>query len=446
LEAEFSGFLQEEYVHLVPLLREVGQRVMVRAMLASLWAEQQGIAPEKILDLFPFLQRGTETDGKRYLRDLSQLALTLQSRKPKLFETFVRTAEEDSSFSQSLWSHLASRSPGEIFAKESLFPAILREAFERLLGLEQEGRVTLAEQAGPEDRSSTQPFLQLRKEMGSALENYQLFKKKQAALTSPKIKQGEPFSKWESTFIRTMSPIPALLETVQAQLARIGIPEPPFLKKEEKQTRQTLARMNKDFSDFYQQALTVWEKDDRVRPTMIQDIPFLLSRKRNVPDHEHHLYLLMDGMRWDLWERIKLNFFGQNRDSFRLVREGATWAHRPTTTAAQLPYLEKSLQEAYPDRRPDELIWKINAIDEKIHTEKHGLEHLFAGAVNHLELELLFRLRDLPSRTLLIIFADHGFVENPAFSPADKYRADRYVHGQDSPFEVIVPWAWVMRL
>ena len=46
----------------------------------------------------------------------------------------------------------------------------------------------------------------------------------------------------------------------------------------------------------------------------------------------------------------------------------------------------------------------------------------------------------------LIIFSDHGFVENPAFIPTDKYETPRYVHGKDFPFEVIVPWAWIMRL
>jgi len=62
------------------------------------------------------------------------------------------------------------------------------------------------------------------------------------------------------------------------------------------------------------------------------------------------------------------------------------------------------------------------------------------------EIDLLFRLRKISPRTLLIIFSDQGFVENPAFTPTDKYETPRYVHGKDSPFEVIVPWAWIMWL
>jgi hypothetical protein len=430
----------------MPLLHEVGQRVLIQTMLASLWAKQHRIAPEKILDLFPFLQRGTESDGKRYLKDLSRLVLTLQRCKPELFEAGVRRAEEDSSFTQSLWSYLASRSPSEIFAQERVFPAILREAFERLLGFEQDNGIAASVEIGPGNRNATDPLWELRQEMGSALENYRLFKKKQAALQSHRNKQPETFPRWESIFIQAMSPIPDLVETGKAQRARIGISEHPYLEKEVRQVRRTLAEMNKTFSSFYHKSLPFWQKDDKVRPTMIQDIPFLVSKKRNVPDHDKHLYLLMDAMRWDLWEMIKQDFFGKMPDRFRLVREGALWAHQPTTTSAQLPYLEKSLQEAYPDGSPEELLWKIRGIDERVHTEKGGLQHVFASVLRYLELDVLFRLRDLPSRTLLILFADHGFVENPAFSPADKYEADRYIHGGDTPFEVIVPWAWVMRL
>jgi len=116
-----------------------------------------------------------------------------------------------------------------------------------------------------------------------------------------------------------------------------------------------------------------------------------------VPDHARHQYILMDGMRWALWEVIKVKFFSTMADRFRVVWEGALWAHQPTDTSAQLARLEEAFDETYPD-------------------------------------------------THLILFADHGFVENAAFSRSDKYASPRYTHGNDSPFEVIVLWAWVMRL
>ena len=179
---------------------------------------------------------------------------------------------------------------------------------------------------------------------------------------------------------------------------------------------------------------------------MIEDIPRILSKKRQTPDFDHLRYLLMDGMRWDLWEIIKRDFFGKKPHLFRMVREGALWAHSPTTTATQLSRFEKAWADTNGEGQEESELWKLTGIDEKIHSEKGPLSHLFANVVSYLEIEWLHRLKRLPSRTLLILFADHGFVENPAFDPSAKYENPRYLHGKDSPFEVIVPWAWVMRI
>jgi hypothetical protein len=154
----------------------------------------------------------------------------------------------------------------------------------------------------------------------------------------------------------------------------------------------------------------------------------------------------MDGMRWDLWERIKTEFFGKMPNMFRFVRQGALWAGQPSDTAPQLEKLEAAFKSSHPEFDKKDLLWKISGIDEKVHSEKGPLTHLFANVIGYLEIDLLFRLQELPSRTLLILFSDHGFVENPAFDPSAKYESPRYIHGNDSPFEVIVPWAWVMRI
>jgi hypothetical protein len=178
---------------------------------------------------------------------------------------------------------------------------------------------------------------------------------------------------------------------------------------------------------------------------MIRDIPSILSRKRDVPDHKKVCYILMDGMRWDLWEVVKSEFFGKMPNLFRFVREGALWSNQPTNTVSQMTRFEDAFESAEQHLDKDSF-WKVSGIDEKIHSEKGPLIHLFTNIVNYLKIDLLFRLRDLPARTLLIVFSDHGFVENPAFNPKEKYDAPRYLHGKDSPFEVIVPWAWIMRI
>jgi len=85
-------------------------------------------------------------------------------------------------------------------------------------------------------------------------------------------------------------------------------------------------------------------------------------------------------------------------------------------------------------------------IDERVHTEKGTLEYLFRDVLQYLQLDLAPRLQELPPGTLILFFSDHGFVENPHFEKADKYRASRYLHGEASPFEIIVPWALATRI
>jgi len=89
------------------------------------------------------------------------------------------------------------------------------------------------------------------------------------------------------------------------KLRRIGIEVPPFLKKEDKALEGKLDEIAQNFGRFYRHALPLWEKDEGPRPMIIQDTPSILSKKRGVPEHRAVYYLLMDGMRWDLWESIK---------------------------------------------------------------------------------------------------------------------------------------------
>ncbi len=109
----------------------------------------------------------------------------------------------------------------------------------------------------------------------------------------------------------------------------------------------TRIEIAQDFGRFYRDALPLWEKGEGPRPMMIQDMPSILSKKRGVPDHRVVYYLLMDGMRWDLWESIKSGFFGKMPNHFRFVREGALWANQPTDTAAQLALFEQAFRAVH---------------------------------------------------------------------------------------------------
>jgi hypothetical protein len=445
-DEEFTSFLRQEASHLDHFIREVDRRSLVQAMLASLWAEEHQVEGKKVVELFPFLRRGSKEDALRLVRDLAELAGTVRTAGPELFESLVRDTEEDLSFTQSLWSCLASSSAEEIFMGEKIFPSIMQEAFERLLSLLPKNGSPHAAMAAAGAEAGGDALDERRAEMLSAIEEHRLWNEKQALLQKPKNIEGAGFERWESFYVQAMSMVPWLVESLKGRLTRIGMPPPPFIREKEKEADRLISELNRIFSRFYEKALPAWQEKEKPRPVMIQDVPRMLSKKRGAPDHNRVIYLLMDGMRWDLWEKIKKDFFSRMPDRFRLVREGALWAHRPTTTSVQLSHLEQAFQDTCPGSDPSGLLWKISGIDERIHGEKGGLEHLFGSVIRYLDLELLHRLRDLPSRTLLVLFADHGFVENPGFNHGDKYAEERYTHGGETPFEVIVPWAWVMRL
>ena len=52
----------------------------------------------------------------------------------------------------------------------------------------------------------------------------------------------------------------------------------------------------------------------------------------------------------------------------------------------------------------------------------------------------------LPPRSAFLLLSDHGFVEDPEYDPAAPHDRPRYRHGGDSPFEVVVPVATLLRL
>ena len=447
IKESFRDFLEKQFSHLVTFYQEIGQDQLVKAMITSFWANQYNIPVQKILDIIPFLERGSQRENERWVNHLTELAAALRSEEPAVFDSLTSEIEENMAFIQELWSVLSFISPADVFSRESVFALILKEAFERLLCTDT-GKADLQ---GLMDAADLEPgkyslFREKKDEMLDALKTYYLFKEKGSALISNTQAGPKAFSRWESQYIKNISPVPSLAARLNTQLKQIGTRVPNFLKQEKKAIMVKLKDITLDFKEFYQSALPFWEKDEGLRPLMIQDIPTILSKKRGVPDHSRVQYILMDGMRWDLWEFIKLNFFGNRPDIFRFVREGALWANQPTDTAAQLSRFEQSFRTAHPDQDYKDSLLKVSGIDEKIHSEKGPLPHLFANVIGYLEIDMLFRLKKLPPRTLLILFTDHGFVENPAFSPTDKYESPRYIHGKDSPFEVIVPWAWVMRL
>jgi hypothetical protein len=431
-QERFLPFIQTESPHLVPLLQEEGQTIFKKALVLSLWIEGHEISSSQLVSLFPFLQKGTEGRGDLLIHELCGAARLLRQKEPDLFERVVQEVEEAGGIFPEVSRLLEGEKVVDIFCRETIFPSILRETFERLLAAPEEeeegGMVTPSED--PKLPLRAPGFIKSQTEMVKALKDYDTLRQKLFTLKRRQPNIPQDCQKWESLYLQHLSPLSFLLATFPSRVERMEISLPFPAKDRLEQAEDLNHYFSEKFSEFYRNVLPSWEGGEAKRPKMIEDL-----EKAKIPQGAQKIFVLMDGMRWDLWEYLKENFFASMANQLRIVQEGALWARLPSTTPRQMEFFTK-----------EKNIWKIAGIDERVHTERGALEYLFRNILQFLQLDLGPRLKELPVGTQIILFSDHGFVENPLFEKSDKYRASRYIHGEASPFEIIVPWASVMKI
>jgi hypothetical protein len=443
------AFIETDFPHLLPLVEEVGQAVFKQALLLSLWIEGYKIPSGKLCPLFPFLEKAKEEKGDLFVQQLSSAARVLRQKEPGLFEETIQEVEREEETLSRVRRLLEGETSADIFRRETIFPSILRQAFEKLLAAPEEEK--RSGHLSPEENPLLPPrppgFVNRQAEMAEALRDYDTVRQKLQALKRRETNPPQDFQKWETFYVQHLSPLSSLLATfpLRAERMEVGIPSP--VKERLREGERLCLLISRNFSEFYRKTLPLWETGEEKGPKRVEDLVSQNLWKGSVSESASKIFVLMDGMRWDLWEFLKEKFFAPMANQLRIVHEGAIWARLPSSTPGQMEFFEKALeQEGLKDGRSETQVWKIGGIDERVHTEKGTLEHLFRNVLQYLQLELSPRLRELPSRTSLILFSDHGFVENPLFEKSDKYRTSRYVHGEDSPFEIIVPWAMVTRI
>ena len=436
------NFIETNFPHLLPLVQEGGPKPFKKLFLLSLWIEGYDIPPRKIFPFFPFLEKGKEERGDLVVEQLSKAAGALRQKDPKLFETVIQEVEREEGTFPEVWKLLEEKPVIDIFRREWLLPSVLKEAFERLLG-DREVEKEMASLSPPGDFQpprGTSGLTARHGEMIETLRDYAALQKNIHSLKRRDVSPPQDFQKWESLYVRHLSPLPFLLTSFPQKAQRMEVTLPPPAREQLAQGETLCQSLSEKFSGFFRQALPPWEAGVSKRPLMIEDLPALSVSKTKSQQGVETIFVLMDGMRWDLWEYIKENLIGPMAHQLRIIDEGALWAHLPSTTPRQMELLDRGRGKT------DIKIWKIGGIDERVHTEKGSLEYLFRNILQFLQLDLAPRLRELPSGTSLLFFSDHGFIENPHFEKSDKYRNSRYSHGEDSPFEIIVPWSIIKRI
>ncbi|MFW5991581.1 MAG: hypothetical protein ACOCQN_00105, partial [Halanaerobiaceae bacterium] len=193
---------------------------------------------------------------------------------------------------------------------------------------------------------------------------------------------------------------------------------------------------------------------------IIKKYPEMVKRM----NYRDNCCLLLDGMRHDLWKLIKKELTSQL--ALRVIKEGSLYANLPSNTETQLDSLKEngyrgkiinfedySINEGNFNRKPSknsngliEEIVKFSYIDDKIHTSKEGYNDFLEEIIFQTKNRLLPFMEKIPDRTMILIISDHGFRINHNFRKEEKYDTPRYLHGGNSPQEVIVPWALLYKI
>ena len=207
-------------------------------------------------------------------------------------------------------------------------------------------------------------------------------------------------------------------------------------------------KIDRVLNNFSKRFSTSKEKMD-ISELILDHFPDLLDKI----SFQHNCVLLMDGMRWDTWEIIRAEI--RKDIPLRIINEGSIYAQQPTNTETQIKKLE---DKGYPGQiiKPRDFkienlqsqddygknnITRFSYIDDRIHTSKDNYYNFMQEIIFHTQNRLLPFIKELPSRTAVLIFSDHGYRINHKFSERNKFEEPRYLHGGDSAFEIIVPWA-----
>ncbi len=258
---------------------------------------------------------------------------------------------------------------------------------------------------------------------------------------------------WEKLYQGHLAWLELYLARLKSLGQKLDLREVLPLEVLEKRVQEKLFYYNRAFTEFFR----FFEKKLLQRgDTSSLDLEKLLVKTRpRLLDSlraENCFMILLDGMRLDVWGEVKKKIL---KSIFaRVVKEGVLFAHSPTNTETQLELLEEAsmdlpvltLEDLEGEMsRAEKAIIRFNYVDDKVHTSREDYGALLDEILFLTEKRLIPFLERLPGSSPVLFFADHGFRINYKFSPRDKYETPRYLHGEQSPFEVMVPWALIYR-
>ncbi|MBK8252468.1 MAG: hypothetical protein IPK82_07335 [Polyangiaceae bacterium] len=199
------------------------------------------------------------------------------------------------------------------------------------------------------------------------------------------------------------------------------------------------------------------------RPMMTFDAPEIATRIARLNGARGVKLLLVDGMSFDLGERVSAELRARATASGVCVDRLLLWSALPTHTSMQMSLLAKgpeALRDVEPPSDPEPEIargraigtlrreragarelMKLDLVEARLRTAGPSYDERLDNLADEVASVLARYLESLPPRTLLFVFGDHGFRLPRA---ADGRSTSPATQGGASPEEVLVPaYAWL---
>ncbi|MFO7952291.1 MAG: DUF6079 family protein [Bacillota bacterium] len=497
-EQETRSFLEDRFPRLLGPAGELGLENLFALALLWSWLKiycpmaeisgpEKGDPPAIFEELISEQPDNFVQVWQNYREDLTALGESLLAEQENLPEGFLEEAAEKAtaiaSADQLLDSYYRLSNADlnrfepllELLVDEPFFPAVIRKAAEKLAVL------ISAEESAPQLniitgmlREVLKPAAEKRSGLTAShrkgkynyLETlYTLAETNRILRETEKISQSPPHSDkhWER-FYAMLAPFELYLSKLETSHNRELISE-VTVKRWRRHYASLLEPLNNSFAAYYKQESS---SSRHILRSLFNRLPSWAAKEGK----NRGIYLvILDGARLDFWKSI-LDCALSEHD-FAILREGLLWALSPTITETQLqPLKEEGLLghvlnmdeqlvaelvsdpegflEAVDNKKvienqdnPVKAV-KYNYVDEKIHASKDALPVLLEELLMQSRKKLVPFLEYLAAGDLLLLVSDHGFKTNFYHDKSDK-EDPLYLHGGETFFEVLAPWAMLKK-
>jgi hypothetical protein len=465
VESRLRELIDNRYPELSPWWERVGEAAALReAVFAYRGATQEG--PQRL-----------ELDS-RVLSLLKEAFVCFVEEQPAAAAEALDTAERALSGEEreSLLSSVRSEDDPKALLEqvfgERAFRFVIQEAGAKLLRMLVTGALTPRLVAGLANVGAPELPAPLERRLGvaalaRALELGVEIHKTTARIGGLSAQDLDAVPAWEKLFRNHLALADLTVSELQERVRALGLSEEVDLKPLIAPHRKALDKITKDFERFYLDALPAKAEGRQGQPARLEEVFGPLTQKyRQKLRPTGVRFVLMDGMRWDVWHRLKDNLLPDLRATYRVVDEVALWSAYPTSTKVQLERAGLALpgeelraaepaagyRHEVPSQPPHllpgflslvgpqgEWVERLNLVDDKVHESTVDLVDLLREIELHSRRTLAVLLEEAPRGSLVLIFSDHGFREDGRWKPSARHKRQRYHHGGASPWEAITP-------